>query len=106
MELYHEIKDEAYVVILAGVLDGANSGEIGVTLKKAIHSRKDKIIVDCHKLTYISSSGIGIFLANLPEIKESGCDLVFDGLNPASKKVFKVLGLDNLITLTDNQPEY
>ena len=40
MELYHEIKENAYVVILAGNLDRNNASEIDLNLKKAIHSQK------------------------------------------------------------------
>ena len=101
MELYHEIKENAYVVILAGNLDQNNANEIDFTLKKAIHSQKDKILVDCRNLNYITSEGIGIFLSNLPPIREKGMDLVFCGLQPQNQKIFEVLGLDKLVLLTD-----
>jgi len=101
MELYHEIKENAYVVILAGNLDRNNASEIVLTLKKAIQSQKDKILIDCRNLNDITSEGIGIFLSNLPSIRERGMDLVFCGLQPHNQKVFEVLGLDKIILLTD-----
>lgn len=101
MELYHEIKDNDYVVILAGNLDRDNTYEIGLTLRKAIHSHKNRILVDCRNLNYITSEGIGIFLSSLPLIREHGMDLVFCGLQPHTKKTFELLGLDKLVLLTD-----
>jgi anti-anti-sigma factor len=101
MELYHEIKEKAYVVILAGSLDGSNAQEIDFALKKAIKSRKDQILIDCRNLKYISSSSIGIFLANLPSIKHLGMDLVFYDMKPNIRKIFMALGLDSLVKISD-----
>jgi len=47
MELYHEIKENAYVVILAGNLDKNNASEVALNLRKAINSQKARILVDC-----------------------------------------------------------
>jgi len=101
MELYHEIKENAYVIILSGNLNRDNTREIDFSLKKAMQSQKDKILVDCRNLNYITSEGIGIFLSNLPLIREKGTDLVFCGLQTHTQKVFEILGLDKLVNLTD-----
>jgi len=58
-------------------------------------------LVDCRNLNYITSEGIGIFLSSLPLIREQGRDLVFCGLQPKTKEVFEILGLDKLLLLTD-----
>jgi len=101
MELFHGIKENAYVVILAGNLNRNNASEIVLTLKKAIQSQKDRILVDCRNLNDITSEGIGIFLSNLPSIRQRGMDLVFYGLQSLNQKVFEVLGRDKIILLTD-----
>jgi anti-sigma B factor antagonist len=101
MELYHEIRTDAYVVILAGSIDESNAAELNQALHKAIKSQRDKIIVDCHKLAYISTAGIGIFLSNLPHTREKGIQLIFEGLDAKTRKVFHLLGLDALLSLSD-----
>lgn len=105
MELYHEIKENAYVLILAGALDGNNAGEVANMLQKALKSEKPKILIDCRQLNYISSAGIGIFLSNLPTVREQGKELIFYGLNESNRKVLHVLGLNDLIKITDEHPE-
>lgn len=97
MELYHELKDDAYILILSGALDENNTGEIDLALKKAIKSEKQKIVVDCGQLNYISSAGIGIFLSNLPFITDKGKKLEFTQINSNVLNVFQVLGLDHLV---------
>ena len=101
MEFYHEIKENAYVIILAGNLDKNNASEIALNLRKAIHNQKARILVDCRNLNDISSEGIGVFLSNLPSIREKGMNLVFCGLQPHAQKAFEELDLDKLVQLTD-----
>jgi anti-sigma B factor antagonist len=101
MELYHEIRTDAYVLILAGAVDESNATELNQALHKALKSQRDKIIVDCHKLAYISTAGIGILLPNLPHIREKGIQLIFEGMDEKTRHVFQVLGLDALLSLSD-----
>lgn len=101
MELYHEIRTDAYVIILAGSIDESNAAELNQALHKAIKSQREKVVVDCHKLTYISTAGIGIFLSNLPHLREKGIQLVFEGLDGKTRKVFQLLGLDALLSFSD-----
>jgi anti-sigma B factor antagonist len=102
MELYHEIRTDAYVIILAGSIDEGNTAELDLAIHKAIKSQREKILVDCRKLTYISSAGIGIFLSNLPHIREKGIRLTFTGMNDKNRQVFQVLGLDTLLRFSDS----
>jgi anti-sigma B factor antagonist len=105
MELYHEIRDQAYVLILSGNLDGDNAGEIDNLLKKALKSKKKNVLINCRNLNFISSAGIGVFLSNLPEYREKNINLIFFGMNPGVKKVFTYLGLDTVLTIKDNLEE-
>lgn len=101
MELYHEIRPDAYVLILAGSIDGSNAGELDIAFHKAIKSKREHILVDGHKLSYISSAGIGILLSHLPHLRQKGIRLTFEGLNTNIRQVFQLLGLDNLLTFSD-----
>jgi anti-sigma B factor antagonist len=105
MELYHEIREQAYVLILAGNLDGNNAGEINNLLNKAIKSKKKNVLVDCRNLNYISSAGLGVFLSNLPGLKEKHINLVFFGMKPEVRQVFSYLHLDAVLTIRDNPEE-
>ena len=105
MELYHEIKENSYLIILSGTLDGNNAGEIELTLKKAVKSDKEIILIDCRQLNYISSAGIGIFLSILPAITERGKKLQFIEVNSNVYKVFEVLGLTHLVSFSNSVQE-
>lgn len=102
MELYHEIRTDAYVIILAGTIDESNAGELDNAFHKAIKSKRDKIILDCHLLYHISSAGIGIFLSHLPQIRQKGIQLTFEGMSPKTRQVFQILGLDSFLSFSDS----
>jgi anti-sigma B factor antagonist len=102
MELFHEIKTDAYVIYLTGAIDGSNAGELDIAFQKAIKSQRKHILLDGHKLTYISSAGIGILLSHLPHLRQKGIRLTIDGLNAKTWKIFHILGLDNLLTFSDS----
>jgi anti-sigma B factor antagonist len=102
MELYHEIRPDAYVIILTGTIDGSNAGELDIALHKAIKSQQGQILVDCHKLNFIASAGIGIFLSQLPQLREKGISLAFEGLNTKNRKLFQMLGLEGLLRVSDS----
>lgn len=64
-------------------------------LDKAIMSllkrKQYNIIVDLQDVEYISSSGWGVFLGNIKEIREKGGDLKLTRMNPDVFEVYKVL---------------
>lgn len=101
MELYHEIRPEAYVLILAGLIDECDAAEIRQAFQKAVQSRLDTIIVDCHMLATISPACIGIFLSNLPLIRDKGVRLTFEGLSATSRQVFLGMGLEEMLQASD-----
>jgi anti-sigma B factor antagonist len=100
MELYHEIRPDAFVLILTGSIDDADARELDLAFHKALHSRRNQILVDCHKLSFISAAGIGVFLAHLPHLREKGVQLAFAGLPAKIREAFQVYGLDNLAQLS------
>jgi anti-sigma B factor antagonist len=102
MELYHEIRPDAFVIILAGSIDESNAGELDIAFQKAINSQREQILVEGHNLTYISSAGIGILLSHLPHLQQKGIRLSFEGLNAKIRQVFQLLRLDNLLALSDS----
>jgi anti-anti-sigma regulatory factor len=46
--------------------------------------------------------GIGIFLSNLPHLRQKGIQLTFAGLNAKTRQVYQDLGLDSLLSLPDS----
>ena len=91
------------MVILA--LDGYLDAHTAPLFEKAIQDEhtagRNKIAVDCSKLTYISSAGLGVFMSFIEEIREAGGDVKLAGIVPKVYQVFEVLGFPSLFDIVD-----
>ncbi len=59
---YHSIQKDILILSVDGGIDLSTSGEFVDQVLDLIRSGSTKIIIDCEKLSYISSYGIGVML--------------------------------------------
>lgn len=94
------------LVRVIGDVDASSSLELDNTLDRLLKNPSPKhIIVDCTALQYISSPGIGVFTSRLDESDEKSVKIVLFGLNDKVAKVFRILGLDSLMTIVPSLEE-
>lgn len=84
------------VAVFEGRLDTAAATQTEKDVKPIIESNGCDVILDCHQLTYISSSGLRIFLGILKTVKPKGNHVYITGLNEDLKNVFAMTGFSNL----------
>ena len=84
-------------------VDASNSLMLDQAIQELTQEGISTLLIDGSKLNYISSAGLGVFMSYLEEFKEKGISLVIFGLNDQVKEVFKILGLDKLIPLVNDQ---
>ncbi|PWJ34159.1 STAS domain-containing protein [Sediminitomix flava] len=89
---------EFHVIKINGEVDAASSLEIDEVLEQVSKLFRN-ILVDCTGLTYISSAGIGVFTSRIDEWEEKGTSLVFFGMASNVETVFRILGLDQLLSI-------
>lgn len=56
-------------------------------------------VVDCSKLEYISSAGIGVLIATQKRLGAGGHHLFLKNLNPHITEIFKYAGLDTIFLI-------
>jgi len=59
---YHEMDNDVLIISADGGIDKHTSKEFVEQILKLIESGVTKLIIDCKKLTYISSWGLGVLL--------------------------------------------
>ena len=64
-----------------------------------------KVIFDCSKLTYVSSTGIGTFTVFLKSIKEKNGTIVLTSLQQKVLEIFQLLGFSKFFTIIDTLDE-
>jgi anti-sigma B factor antagonist len=93
------IQEDVYRMELCGELDACSAIVLDEALNKAVNKQPQHIYINCGKLTYISSAGLGAFIAHLQELKDKKINLVLYNVTPAIRYIFELIGLDQLITL-------
>ncbi len=90
-------------------LDGALDKRTTSDLERAVSSLTDKgrlrLVVNCERLSYISSDGMGVFLSHLIKIRKSGGDIKFCNMRDEARTVVSYLGLNKLLTIKDTERE-
>jgi anti-sigma B factor antagonist len=93
------------VLSLDGFLDAYTAPEFEKVIQAEIDAGRLRIVVDCAKLTYISSAGLGVFMGFIEEVREKGGDIKICGLLPKVLQVFELLGFPELFEIVGERPE-
>ncbi len=95
---------QTILVSLSGYVDSYNSKYFQETIIDYIKSGHLKLILNCHGLSYLSSAGIGSFVAISEELKENGY-LVLYNVHPKVYEVFSLLGFIKFFNIVDTYEE-
>ncbi|MEJ7578251.1 MAG: STAS domain-containing protein [Pyrinomonadaceae bacterium] len=87
------------VISVEGFLDAHTAPEFESAIQSEIDAGRTRIIVDCEKLTYISSAGLGVFMGFIEEVREQEGDIKICGLTPKVRQVFEMLGFESVYDL-------
>ncbi|MBY0505632.1 MAG: STAS domain-containing protein [Bryobacteraceae bacterium] len=92
-------KDGVVLLALDGYLDAHTAPQFEKAIQEEHTAGRNRIAVDCQKLTYISSAGLGVFMSFIEEIRAAGGDIKLAGVVPKVYQVFEVLGFPALFDM-------
>jgi len=104
VEIKNDIENDIYRINVKGEIDASSSIHLDQSISEATQSHQ-KILINCEQLEYISSAGLGVFMSYINELEEKKIKLVIFGLSDKVKHVFQILGLDQLLKITETQEE-
>lgn len=93
------------VLDISGELDAHTASQLENSLKALINEKKYKIIVNCSRLDYIASAGLGVFMAYIEDVRGLGGDIKLTNMNNRVYHVFDLLGFPTLYDIHDNEKE-
>ncbi|GAA3922209.1 STAS domain-containing protein [Hymenobacter algoricola] len=105
MKITQESADNILTLSLDGELDASSSVLLDTELTKPEVLHYKKVLIDCQKLNYISSAGLGVFISHLQQFQDADVKLVFFNMQEKVHNVFEILGLDALMTIVPSQAE-
>ncbi len=105
MEFYYDDADEEVLVIKAdGGLNGRTADEFASGIEKLVDAGLRKIIVDCSKLDYISSYGLGVMVRLHKRMKTHGGDVKFASVKSVLVDVLRITRLNKLFAIYSTVP--
>ena len=86
---------------LKGELDAHTAAELEAAIEQCKQRGRYQIVVDGAQLHYISSAGLGVFMAFIEEIRDEGGDIKIAALQPKVFNVFDLLGFPMLFDIVE-----
>jgi anti-sigma B factor antagonist len=105
MQVNTSAEDNYYRIALDGELDASSAIAFDAVLQEAVETGHHHLLIDCQRLTYISSAGLGVFMSHVQEFEEKKIQMIIFGLTTKVLNVFQILGLDQLLHITATEPE-
>jgi anti-sigma B factor antagonist len=91
------------VLDLKGELDAHTASELEAAFQKSLDEQNTQIVVSGNNLQYISSAGLGVFMAYIEQVREHGGDIKIAGLQAKVYNVFDLLGFPMLFDILDTE---
>jgi len=104
-KIHHREGEGVSVLELKGYLDAHTAPELENTLQKLLNDRKFNIVVNCKELTYISSAGLGVFMAYIEDVRKNQGDIKLTNMTPKVYNVFDLLGFPILYEIYKEEKE-
>ena len=99
-----QTQEEVMFVNLSGELDQSTADQVKLRLMTTLVAFDIKhIVFNLKALTFMDSSGIGIILGRYNQVKSLGGRVFVIGMNPTVDKVFHMAGLNQIITVIDDE---
>jgi anti-sigma B factor antagonist len=97
--------DPVSILELKGYLDAHTAPKLEETFQDLIDKGQYKIVVNCNDLSYISSAGLGVFMAFVEDLRERRGDIKFSNMSQKVFNVFDLLGFPLLYEIFDDEHE-
>ena len=99
MEVIIKKTDNEVVARLVGRLDTPAAQDIAQDVQGLLEEAGGTIILDCGEMSYISSSGLRIFLTLRKAAADKGGRIIVRGINDDIRGVFMMTGFLNLFEI-------
>lgn len=104
-EVRKRSKSEITILDIFGELDAHTAPALENELKQLIEKNYVHIVVNGSGLDYISSAGLGVFMAYIEDVRSQNGDIKITSLKPKVYNVFDLLGFPTLYDIVEKEEE-
>ncbi|MCH8567173.1 MAG: STAS domain-containing protein [Balneolales bacterium] len=98
-------QESVHILQLHGELDAHTAPDLEQEILKLMDSKCYNIVVNFSTLDYISSAGLGVFMAYIEELRDLGGDIKLTDMKPSVYNVFDLLGFPTLYDIVDAEQQ-
>ena len=106
-EFNTSVKEQGEIskVYLRGYLDAHTAPSLENTFSNLIDNQRYKIIVNFQDLAYISSAGLGVFMAFIEKVRDNKGDIKLTSMTDKVYNIFDLLGFPLLYEIFKSEDE-
>ena len=97
--------NDVNILDLKGYLDAHTTPDLEKALQGLIDKKKFNILVNCSELTYISSAGLGVFMAYIEDVRKHKGDIKLSNMTSKVYNIFDLLGFPLLYDIAKDEAE-
>ena len=99
METSVEQRGVAFVVHIAGSVDGLTAEPLQQVFTRELEAGHHQLVADFSAVDYTSSAGLRVLLGTVKRARSGGGDLRLAGANPDVRKVLDLSGFSGILKL-------
>lgn len=97
--------EQIQIISLNGYLDAHTAPKLESAIQHSISSGEKYILINFENLDYISSAGLGVFMAFIEDLRDLKGDIKMSSMKPKVFSVFDLLGFPILFDILNTQQE-
>ncbi len=98
-------RETVNVLELKGYLDAHTAPKLEEAFQNLLKNARFNIVVNCRDLSYISSAGLGVFMAFIEDVRKNKGDIKLTNMTPKVYNVFDLLGFPLLYEILPDEQE-
>lgn len=105
MQVSMNEKDGISICRVDGEIDINTAPQLKKTFDRLVREKKEKIIINMEKVSYIDSSGLATLVELLKNFRKYGARLKLAGLSAKVKSLFEITKLEKLFDIQDKEDQ-
>lgn len=97
-----EEKNDEYIIAMSGELDVYTAPELQEVLNPIRQDGSHHVKIDLSDVSYIDSTGLGIFVGTLKDLNKHGKELRVTGVSDRILRLFEITGLRDLMHINES----
>lgn len=99
MQILKATEGTRHYIDLAGEIDAYTAPKLKEELMPLAEQKRQTIVVDLSKVTYLDSTGLGIFVGALKKSHQNESEVILKNLTERVERLFTITGLNEIFTI-------